>query len=137
MMAPRPLPGGTGLNPRDLIDRRGIGPGGCIPTWPPKPPSSSLLVQRFSDEAVFKHLDKDGDGVLSRGELPDNTLMQSRFAKFDADQDGNIDAKEYSIGRHWERAAEQGSIWFRKLGTQLGATAAKATAWAGVKTAEG
>lgn len=50
---------------------------------------------------------------MSRNEFPDSRTHVNRFAKYDADQDGNIDAKEYAIGQHWERMTQWAQGFWR------------------------
>ena len=45
---------------------------------------------------VLERLDRDGDGVLTRGELPEK--YRARFARYDADGDGRVTAAELRAG---------------------------------------
>jgi len=53
---------------------------------------------------MFKRLDKDGDGRLSRAELPTNDRAQQRFEAMDADKDGYVTQDEAKAAREARRA---------------------------------
>jgi len=55
-------------------------------------------------EKFIKRFDKDGNGTISKGELPEK--MQQRFDKIDQNGDGAIDIAE--IKKMMERHAERG-----------------------------
>lgn len=86
-----------------------------VPAPVPGPLSSPETWDRIS----FSRMDKDGDGVLSRNEMPETKKSIGRFARFDADRDGNIDQKEYLIGRHWERLTQALPSWVHRAGSGL------------------
>jgi Ca2+-binding EF-hand superfamily protein len=52
---------------------------------------------------AFVELDRDGDGVVSRGELPANHELAQRFGEFDLDGDQVISRAEYDA---WLRGGE-------------------------------
>ena len=53
---------------------------------------------------MFKRMDKDGDGRLSRAELPADERAQKRFEAMDKDQDGYVTQEEAQAARQTRRA---------------------------------
>ncbi|MGX9718927.1 EF-hand domain-containing protein [Stenotrophomonas acidaminiphila] len=49
-------------------------------------------------EAAFKRLDGNGDGFLTRQELPANHALLPHFDMSDANRDGRLDANEFKRG---------------------------------------
>jgi len=60
---------------------------------PPEPPGTS-------PDAVFKSLDTDSDGRISKTEAQANNRMQSEFSRLDLNRDGFIDKKELDEEHH-------------------------------------
>ncbi len=44
-------------------------------------------------------LDKNGDGVITKDELPDGSRLAARFAEIDKDGDGSLTREELKAGR--------------------------------------
>ncbi|MCL7715228.1 EF-hand domain-containing protein [Stenotrophomonas mori] len=49
-------------------------------------------------EAAFKRLDRDGDGFVTRQELPADHALLPHFGMSDADHDGRLDLGEFKHG---------------------------------------
>jgi len=60
---------------------------------PAEPPGTS-------PDAVFKSLDADSDGRISKTEAQANTRVQSEFSRLDLNRDGFIDKKELDEEHH-------------------------------------
>lgn len=51
-------------------------------------------------DPAFQDMDANHDGHLVRSEIsPDMTLLRTRFASYDSNQDGTLDAQEFSAAR--------------------------------------
>jgi len=71
---------------------RQLRPGGPGAKPPAKRFGARPGAKRRSPEQIINRFDKDGDGKLSREELPER--MQRRFDRLDANADGYIDKDE-------------------------------------------
>ena len=76
----RPAPRGEGDRPRPDGEARGPRPEGA--------PAGA----RFNPEEMWKQLDKNGDGGISKEEAPER--MKANFDTIDANKDGKIDREE-------------------------------------------
>jgi Ca2+-binding EF-hand superfamily protein len=59
---------------------------------PPKAPPAALFLMRTSAAQFIKRFDKNGDGVLTRNEVP--PFLAKMFDKVDTNQDGKLDHGE-------------------------------------------
>jgi hypothetical protein len=57
-------------------------------------PGTSAAGRSSGSAALFKRLDRNEDGFISRDEAKDATELQGRFAELDKDNDGKISASE-------------------------------------------
>ena len=85
----RPAPRGEGDRPRPDGEGRGPRPEGDRPA--PRG-EGAPAGGRFNPEEMWKQLDKDGDGGISKEEAPGR--MKENFDTIDANKDGKIDREE-------------------------------------------
>lgn len=100
----RRRPGGEGPDDKEMRDgerprreggegeRGRPGFGGPRPEGGPGGPGG-----RFNPEEMFKRMDKDGDGTLSKEEAPER--MKEHFDEIDADKDGKLSQDELKAHR--------------------------------------
>ena len=89
----RPAPRGEGDRPRP--DAEGRGPR----------PEGGPAGARFNSDEMWKQLDKNGDGSISKEEAPER--MKENFDRIDANKDGKIDREEARTAM--ERSREAGA----------------------------
>ena len=102
------------LDPAELMgpppegDREGRrpegGPDGRRPEGGPEGRRAGGEGNRLNPEELFKNLDKDGDGFLSKEEAPER--MKEHFADIDTDKDGKLSKEE--VRKSFERLREGG-----------------------------
>ncbi|TQV88728.1 EF-hand domain-containing protein [Aliikangiella coralliicola] len=57
--------------------------------------TSFAVVAETSPGELFKSLDKDGNGSLSKTEVAGEVALASKFKEFDRDENGEISTQEF------------------------------------------
>ena len=80
-------PPGAPASPGSIEQRAGTPSGSTVGT-------TSSGASASGAAALFKRLDRNNDGFISRDEAKDATELQGRFAELDQDNDGKISRSE-------------------------------------------
>ncbi|MEW4529028.1 EF-hand domain-containing protein [Maioricimonas sp. JC845] len=115
-LEPRELFGGGDMGPGDRMAADGRRRDADAPSRPRRPGDASDAPGGSRDRAaMFRQIDSDGDGYISRSEAP-SRLNDERFSQLDANNDGKLSKEE--AARLFQRPGRPGQGGDRRLGMQ-------------------